>query len=154
MTVAIRPATEVDLPRIVALLAQLSLDSPREELGPPLPAIYGQVLREILADSHQTLLVAEAEGHIVGTLSLVVVANLSYRGRPYAILENIVVDAAERGKGYGEALVTAAVGRARAAGCYRVRLTSNARRKSAHRFYERLGFEATHSGYVRSLDSS
>ncbi len=151
MSVSVREAAEADLPRLGELLAQLSLDAPREELGPPLPAVYGVVLREILADPHQTLLVAEADGRLVGTLSPIVVPNLSRRARPYAILENVVVDAGERGKGHGERLVAEAVDRARAAGCYKASLTSNVLREAAHRFYERLGFQPTHVGYRTDL---
>ena len=45
-----------------------------------------------------------------------------------------------------------AVARARALGCYRVQLTSNARREDAHRFYERLGFSPTHVGFKMLLE--
>ena len=36
---------------------------------------------------------------------------------------------------------------AQRAGCYKLSLTSNKHRKDAHRFYERLGFRATHEGF-------
>ena len=147
MPATVRPAVEADLPRLVALLAQLSLDAPREALGPPLPDVYNAALRQILADPRQTLLVADAAGRVVGTLSLVVVPNLAYRARPYAILENVVVDADERGAGHGERLVRHAIDLARAAGCYKVSLTANRRRAAAQRFYERLGFAPSHVGY-------
>jgi len=146
-TALIRDATEDDLPRIVELLAQLSLDAPREELGPPLPDSYRAAFREIEADPNERLLVAEAGGHIVGSAAFLVVRNLSHQGRPYAVIENVVVDAAERGAGYGEQLLRYAIAQARAAGCYKLSLTSNKERKDAHRFYERLGFRATHEGF-------
>lgn len=147
MTLSIRRATPEDLPRIVELLQQLSLDAPREEVASPLPDAYRRAFEEVAADWRQQLLVAEAEGRIVATLTLVVVPNLSYRGRPWAVIENIVVDAGERGSGYGETLMRHAVEEARRAGCYRVSLTCNKRRAEARRFYERLGFVATHEGY-------
>jgi GNAT superfamily N-acetyltransferase len=143
----VRHATEADLPRIVELLALLALDEPREELGPPLPEAYRRAFQQIQADPNQRLLVAEAGGRVVGTASLLIVPNLSHRGRPYAIVENVVVDAAERGGGHGELLLRHAMEEARRAGCYKLSLTSNKRRKDAHRFYERLGFRATHEGY-------
>ena len=143
----VRHATEADLPRIVELLAQLSLDEPREELGPPLPEAYRHAFQQVQADPNQRLLVAEAGGRVVGTTSLVIVPNLSHRGRPYAIVENVVVDAAERGAGHGELLLRHAVEEARRAGCYKLSLTSNKRRTDAHRFYGRLGFQATHEGF-------
>ena len=142
-----RHATEADLPRIVELLAQLSLDESREELGPPLPETCRRAFQQIQADPNQRLLVAEAGGRVVGTASLLIVPNLSHQGRPYAIVENVVVDATERGAGYGELLLRHAMEEARRAGCYKLSLTSNKRRTEAHRFYGRLGFQATHEGF-------
>ncbi len=143
----VRHATEADLPRIVELLAQLSPDEPREELGPPLPEYYRRAFQQIQADPNQRLLLAEAGGRVVGTASLLIVPNLSHQGRPYAIVENVVVDATERGAGYGELLLRHAMEEARRAGCYKLSLTSNKRRTDAHRFYGRLGFQATHEGF-------
>ena len=143
----VRDATAGDLPRIVELLAQLSLDEPREELGPPLPEAYGKGFQQIERDPKQRLLLVQAQGEVAGAVVLIIVPNLSHRGRPYAIVENMVVDAAARGDGHGELLLRYAIEEARRAGCYKLSLTSNKRRKDAHRFYERLGFEATHEGF-------
>lgn len=57
---SIRDATEADLPRLVELLAQLSLDDPREDLG--LPESYRRAFREVQADPKQRLLVLELDG--------------------------------------------------------------------------------------------
>ncbi len=143
----IRAATAADLPRIIELVAQLSMDEPREELGPPLPERYREVFQEIEADPRQRLLVLEAQGRVVAALALIIVPNLTHTGRPYAIVENVVVDEPERGAGYGEMIMRHAIEEARRAGCYKVSLTSNKGRPDAHRFYERLGFRATHEGY-------
>jgi GNAT superfamily N-acetyltransferase len=62
-------------------------------------------------------------------------------------VEDVVVDAAMAGRGYGEALMQRAIELARAAGCYKLVLTSNKARTDAHRFYRRLGFKATHEGF-------
>ena len=142
-----RDAHEADLPRIVELLAQLSLDAPRERVEKPLPASYLAAFEEIVADQRQRLLIIEAQGRIAGSAALIVVPNLSRQGRPYAIIENIVIDTAARGARYGEKLVRYAIEEARKAGCYKLSLTSNKRRSDAHHFYERLGFQATHEGY-------
>jgi N-acetylglutamate synthase-like GNAT family acetyltransferase len=147
MGLRIRRATADDLPRIVEMLQQLSLDVLREDPGPPLPEAYQRAFEEVAADSRQQVLVAEAEGRVVATLTLVIVPNLSYRARSWAIVENIVVDEGERDKRYGESLMRHAVEEARQAGCYRVSLTCNKGRADARRFYERLGFVATHEGY-------
>ena len=149
--IAIRPAVEADLPRIVELLLELSLDDPREDLGPPLPTAYRDTFREIQADPRQQLVVLEADGQVIGTLTLIVVPHLSYRGRPFAVVESVVVDAGARSAGYGEQLMRYAIAEARRAGCHRISLTSNKRRSDAHRFYERLGFHATHEGFKLEL---
>ena len=141
----LREATTGDLAELLRLLAQLfEHDTPR----PDAPTDEERrALEVILADGCQTLVVVEDEGRIVASAVFVLVPNLTHGGRPYAILENVVVDAGERGRGIGEMLVRHLVERARQAGCYKVALTSNKRRTDAHRFYRRLGFEATHEGF-------
>ena len=143
----IRRATEADLPRIVELLSQLSLGDDRDTPAEPLPESYRAALHQIEADPRQQLLVVEARGRPVATGTLGIIPNLSYRGRPWAFVEGLVVDSSARGKGYGEALLRYAIEEARRAGCYKVSLTSNKRRTEAHRFYEKLGFVATHEGF-------
>ena len=143
----VRDATQADLPRIVELLAQLSPYAAREDVDPPLLESYRTAFREIETDPRQRLLVVEAGGRVAGTTALIIVPNLSHQGRPYAIVENVVVDEALRSTGYGELLMRHAMEAARQAGCYKLVLTSNKRRADAHRFYERLGFRATHEGF-------
>ncbi|MCH7698241.1 MAG: GNAT family N-acetyltransferase [Chloroflexi bacterium] len=144
---SIRDATEADLPRLVELLDQLALDTPREERGPPLPAFYRDAFHRVDANDGQRLLVLEVDGEIVGTLVLLIIPNITHQGRPYATVENVVVEERERGAGYGRQLLTYALDQARAAGCYKLTLTSHKRRTDAHRFYERLGFDSTYEGY-------
>ena len=148
----IREATEGDLPQLVALLAQLAPDYPeREDMSSPLPYEYHLVLRQILETPGQHVFVLEARGKIVGTAALSVMPNISHKGTPYAIIENVVVDAKARSKGSGELLMRHAIDEARRAGCYKVALTSNKRREDAHRFYERLGFVRTHEAFRLDL---
>jgi GNAT superfamily N-acetyltransferase len=147
MPALIRPATEHDLPRIVELLQQLSLDNRREDLGPPLPNVCLNVFRRLEADPGQHLLVVEDDARIVGSVTIIVSPNLSHQGTPWAEVENMVVDDAARGQGHGEALIHEAIEIARRAGCYKLTLTSNNQRTDAHRFYERVGFKQTHRGF-------
>jgi GNAT superfamily N-acetyltransferase len=79
------------------------------------------------------------------------VPNLSHKGRPWAQVENVIVDASERGAGYGEQMMRFALDAAREAGCYKLVLTSNKQRDEAHRFYRRLGFRASHEGFRYGL---
>jgi GNAT superfamily N-acetyltransferase len=145
MTFEIRPALLSDLPDLVALLQQLSLDEPREDPGAL--AAYEAAFDAIEADPRQTLLVAIEDGRVVGTAAFILVPNLSHVGQPYAIVEDVVVDAVQRGQGVGEALMRRTIEMAREAGCYKLALTSNRSRSDAHRFYERLGFTASHFGF-------
>jgi len=148
----VRDATADDLPRLIELVQQLRPGEPIERLGSPLAEAYRAAFAEVEADPRQRLLVAEADGRIVGTLVVIVVPNLSHQGKPYAFVENVVVDESDRGSGYGELLMRRAIDLAREAGCYKLSLTSNKRRADAHRFYRRLGLEATSEGFRIDLE--
>ncbi len=149
----IRPAHAGDLPRIVELLQSLSLaDRLREDPSDLQP--YRAALARIEASPHQQVLVADWDHRLVGCVSLTVVPNLSYRGRPYLLLESMVVEEEMRGKGIGRALLERCVEEARAAGCFRLQLTSNRARDDAHRFWEAAGFVHSHNGYKLYLDGS
>jgi len=143
----IRDATEADLPRLVELLDQLTLDVPRERPGSPLPDVYTKAFRRMQADEEQRLLVLEVDGRIVGTLVLLIIPNLTHKGRPYANVENVIVDDSERGAGRGRQLMEYAIDEAKRAGCYKLALTSHKSRADAHRFYANLGFISTHEAY-------
>ena len=144
----IRRATEADLPRAIELLALGAVpdarphnsDSP-DHIGP-----YRSALREIDATGG-AVLVAELGAEVIGVCQLLVFRHLQARGGLCAELESVHVHPEHRGTGVGSALVREAVDRARALGCYRVQLTSNAVREDAHRFYERLGFTPSHVGF-------
>ena len=133
------------MPRLIELMAQLHPDEPAAE-DPSRVEHYARVLGRMTAQGQQVL-VAEDDGRIAGALVLAIVENITRKGTPYAIIENVVVDEGARGQRHGEALVEQAVEEARRAGCYKVSLTSNKRRSSAHRFYERLGFVQTHEAF-------
>ncbi|SHF08925.1 GNAT family N-acetyltransferase [Streptoalloteichus hindustanus] len=147
--VTIRPALAEDVPAIVALLADDVLGATRET--PDDLAPYQNAFVALDTDPHQLLVVAERDGEVVGTLQLSFLVGLARRGATRAQVEGVRVRADQRGSGLGEELITWAVEEARAAGCQLVQLTSDRTRVDAHRFYERLGFEATHLGYKLSL---
>ena len=79
-------------------------------------------------------------GAVVGTYALLVMHNLAHRGTPSAIVEDVVVAPDQQGRGIGRQMMAHAMQQARDAGCYKLALSSNARRKGAHAFYESLGF--------------
>ncbi|MFD5468451.1 GNAT family N-acetyltransferase [Kitasatospora sp. NPDC127059] len=145
----IRRAIEADLPAIVAMLADDPLGATRESPDDLTP--YRTAFARIDADPHQHLVVAERTGRTVGTLQLTLVPGLSRTGSTRAIIEGVRVHADERGSGLGTELIQWAVDRARELGADLVQLTSDATRTDAHRFYERLGFVASHLGFKLAL---
>ena len=143
MTISIRRATAADVDAIVAMLADDPLGARREKPGDP---AYARAFEVIDADPHQYLAVADAGGEVVGTLQLTFTTGLSRLGTTRATVEAVRVRSDQRGAGLGERLLRWAVDEARARGCGMVQLTTDASRTDAHRFYERLGFTASHVG--------
>jgi GNAT superfamily N-acetyltransferase len=149
-TLTVREAGADDLRAIIGLLAQLYSD-PRQESYAEASASYEAAFAAIDSDRRQTLYVAEQDGRIVASAVLIVVPNLTRRGRPYGIVENVITDASERGRGHGEAMMRRIIDDARAAGCHKVALMSRNEREDAHRFNRRLGFEPAHVGFRLDL---
>lgn len=149
--VAIRRATAADLPAIVRMLADDPLGRTRERYADPLPGAYVEAFRRIEAQADNEVLVAEVAGEVVGCLQLTLIPGLARLGMLRAQIEGVRVDGRRRGEGIGERLFQHAIERARAAGCGLVQLTTDAARPEAHRFYERLGFVASHVGMKLAL---
>jgi GNAT superfamily N-acetyltransferase len=142
-TVEISRATAQDVPAIVAMLADDPLGARRERPGDP---AYAEAFEEIDADPRQVLVVARAGAEVVGTLQLTFIPGLSRLGATRALIEAVRVRSDQRGDGLGARLIQWAVDTARERGAAMVQLTTDASRKDAHRFYERLGFVASHVG--------
>ncbi|MFJ9414981.1 GNAT family N-acetyltransferase [Streptomyces sp. NPDC101227] len=147
--IEIRRATEADLPAIIAMLADDPLGAARESPDDLTP--YRAAYEAIAADPQQHLVVAVRAGRTIGTLQLTVIPGLSRRGAARSIIEGVRIHADERGGGLGTRLIDWAIEESRARGCSLVQLTSDATRIDAHRFYERLGFEASHLGFKLML---
>jgi GNAT superfamily N-acetyltransferase len=145
----IRPATADDLPAIVAMLADDPLGAQRE--SPDDLTLYLKALERLTTDPNQHLVVAVREGRVVGTLQLTIVPGLSRRGSTRSIIEGVRVHADERGSGLGTLFIEWAIEESRREGCQLVQLTSDNTRTDAHRFYERLGFTASHVGFKLQL---
>lgn len=112
---------------------------------------YLRAFEAIEADPRHALVVAEHEGKVVGTLQLSFIPCMTFRGGERAQLEGVRVDSSMRGGGIGRQMVEWAIEQARGRGCHLVQLTTNKRRADAHRFYETLGFRATHEGMKLEL---
>jgi ribosomal protein S18 acetylase RimI-like enzyme len=145
MDVSFRRATTDDLAAIVALLADDVLGRQREKPGAPSVA-YQRAFAAIDADPRQLLVVADADGEVVGTLQLTFIPGLTYEGGERAQIEGVRIASTTRSEGLGRQMVGWAVDQARNRGCRLVQLTADKRRADAIRFYESLGFTATHEG--------
>ncbi|MGW1223791.1 N-acetyltransferase family protein [Streptomyces sp. NPDC002530] len=145
----IRPATVHDLPEIVAMLADDPLGARRESPDDLMP--YETAFRRLSGDPHQHLVVAVRADRVIGTLQLTVIPGLSRRGATRSVIEGVRIHADERGSGLGTRLIQWAVDESRRQDCQLVQLTSDTNRTDAHRFYERLGFVASHVGFKLAL---
>ncbi|CAA9308626.1 MAG: hypothetical protein AVDCRST_MAG48-1878 [uncultured Friedmanniella sp.] len=146
-------AVAADLPAVVALLADDVLGAGREGGGQDL-APYARAFTAVDADPAHLLAVVVSGDEVVGTLQLSFIPGLSRRGTLRAQIEGVRVRADHRGGGLGEALLHWAVAEARRRRCGLVQLTTDLTRTDAHRFYERLGFLASHAGYKLALEGS
>ncbi|MFI9150822.1 GNAT family N-acetyltransferase [Streptomyces sp. NPDC053367] len=145
----IRRATAEDIPAIVAMLADDPLGAQRESPDDLTP--YLTAYERLAADPNQHVVVAVRDGAVVGTLQLTVIPGLSRRGATRSVIEGVRVHADERGSGLGTQLIEWAIEESRRQRCQLVQLTSDVTRTDAHRFYERLGFVASHVGFKLPL---
>ena len=149
MPPALRHATRDDLDALLALYAQLNPgDAPiaRERAAALLERIFAS---ELLA-----IVVATQDDAAVATCYLNVIPNLTRGGASYAVIENVVVDAARRGTGLGQAVVRFALAEAWRRGCYKALLQTGSRDPRVHRFYEACGFSASEkTGFVARAPS-
>jgi GNAT superfamily N-acetyltransferase len=147
VTVIFRDARRADIPQVVALLADDFLGAGREAgADADLGGAYWSAFEQVEASPNNRIIVAEADGQVVGTLQLTLIPGLSQQGMLRAQIEAVRVGASQRGQGLGSAMIEWAIAQAREAGCGLVQLTSDKRRSGAIRFYESLGFTATHEG--------
>jgi GNAT superfamily N-acetyltransferase len=143
-----RDARRDEVPQIVAMIAADPIAAGRESPGGD---GYLAAFDDIAADPRNRVIVADVDGQVAGTLQLTLIPGLSRGGMLRAQIEAVRVADGQRGQGLGRAMVAWAMEEARRAGCGLVQLTSDKRRGDAIRFYESLGFQATHEGFKASL---
>jgi GNAT superfamily N-acetyltransferase len=134
--VSLRVATCADLPAVLALYAQPGMDD-RTLTVAQAEAMLAEFGRY---PSYRLFVACEAGGSIVGTYALLIMHNFAHCGTPSAVVEDVVVLAGRQGQGIGRQMMQHAIDEARAAGCYKLALSSNRKRLAAHAFYESLGF--------------
>ncbi|EMD24859.1 GNAT family N-acetyltransferase [Amycolatopsis azurea] len=143
--ITIRRARREDVAAIVGMLADDQIGSTRDSADDLTP--YLKAFEQIDADPAQLLIVADDGGEAVGTLQLSIIPGLARKGALRGQIEAVRVRASHRGSGLGGELMAWAIDESRRRGCALVQLTSDVKREDAHRFYERLGFEASHTGF-------
>lgn len=153
LALTFRQATRSDVPDIVRMLADDALGAKRESYGSPLPASYYAAFEAISVDPNNELVVACLGSRVVGVLQLTFIPYLTYRGSWRAQIEGVRIDASIRARGVGRRLFEWAIERAGQRGCHLVQLTSDKARVDAIRFYESLGFVASHEGLKLHLSS-
>lgn len=139
----IRPAGPADLQSIRALYRHLNPDDAVPPAGEAEPA-----WQRLLEHPGLTVFVGELpSGELVASCTLVVIPNLTRSAAPYALIENVVTHGEHRQRGYGRAVLHAAVADAWEAGCYKVMLMTGSRNPATHAFYRNAGFEQSKTGY-------
>jgi ribosomal protein S18 acetylase RimI-like enzyme len=146
----LRDARREEVPAIVAMLADDILGGARERADELAP--YYDAFDAIARDPNNRLLIAEIDGAIAGCLQLTFIPGLSRRAAWRAQIESVRIAANARGGGFGRRMIEAAIDLARARHCTIVQLTSDKKRADAIRFYESLGFVASHEGMKLMLD--
>lgn len=147
--IVVRRAVVDDVPAIVQLLADDPLGRTRE--SPDLTP-YRRAFARVDADPNQLLVAVVSEDEVVGTLQLTVIAGLSRAGALRGQIEAVRIRSDHRGRGTGAFLVRWAIDEARRRGCAMVQLTTDKSRTDALRFYQRLGFVASHEGLKMTLE--
>lgn len=128
------------------MLADDPLGAQREVFGEPVRNGYMEAFAAIEADPNNELVVAVMADAVVGMLQITFIPYLTYQGRWRALIEGVRVSSSVRSQGIGEAMIKWAIDHARSRGCLMVQLTTDKARDDALRFYERLGFVASHQG--------
>jgi GNAT superfamily N-acetyltransferase len=142
-----RKAIKNDLDKIVEMIADDELGKTRENFQIPLPTEYLIAFENIIADQNQELIVLENENaEIIGTLQLSFIQYLTYRGGIRAQIEAVRIRKDQRGLGVGKTMFEWAINRAKERNAHLLQLTTDKKRPMAIKFYEDLGFQATHEG--------
>jgi GNAT superfamily N-acetyltransferase len=139
---SIRQALPSDLDGLLILYAQLNPSDP-----PLTDEVAAPIFADILARAGMLVLVAVSGEQIVGSVTLVVLPNLTRGGAPYALAENVVTHDQYRRQGIGKALLAKAARLAEAAGCYKLMLMTSRPEPHVRDFYTGCGFSQNKVGF-------
>ena len=151
MQLVFRKALLTDIATLVSLLSDDELGALREDSSQPLNQKYLHAFGEIEREANNELTVVESDGEVIGMLQLTFIPYLTHIGSRRCLIEGVRIHSDRRGMGLGAKFLKWAIERAKARECKIVQLTSDKERPSALRFYESLGFKATHEGFKLKL---
>ncbi|MBX2868440.1 MAG: GNAT family N-acetyltransferase [Acidiferrobacterales bacterium] len=149
-----RDATESDLLILIEMLAEDPLGAKRELVSEPIDQRYLDSFQHINRDINNELIVVEYAGEVVGMLQLTFIPYLTHVGSWRCLIEGVRIHIDFRGKGFGKHVIRWAIQRAQDRRCEIVQLTSDKQRPDAIRFYQSMGFDATHEGFKLLLGNS
>ena len=132
----IRLAAPSDLTGMLDLYQHLNPTDPRVTEATAAPAWAAMLGSELIH-----LFVAEEDGLLVSSCTLVIVPNITRGARSYALIENVVTHAGYRGRGLGRAITASLAVEALATGATGVWLEMYADNAAAARAYRAVGFE-------------
>ena len=147
----IRLAEQGDLNSVIALYADDDLGGHADTVDEAALPLYQSAFDAIAASPNEMLFVAERDGLIVGTFQLAILTKVTGQGSRTLMVQSVQTRLEFRGQGIGQQMLEFAVEYAKSNHIDAVQLMSNARRSDAHRFYLRLGFEASHLGFRMQL---
>ncbi len=147
-----RKAIKSDLPFIIEMIADDKLGATRENFQDPLPDVYLDAFNNIDKDANQYLIVVEKDNKIIGTMQLSFIQYLTYQGGIRAQIEAVRIHKDYRGNNIGEDLFKWAIQKAKEKGAHLIQLTTDKKRAEALKFYEKLGFKASHEGMKLHFD--
>lgn len=147
-----RLATIEDLPEIISMLVDDVYGAQRESVTEKISDKYLSAFKKIQEDPNQELTVAEINGNKVATFQLTFIQYLNFEGALRAQVEAVRTHSDYRGQGIGTKVLNYAINRAREKDCQLIQLTSDKRRTEAIKFYEKLGFKASHEGFKLKLN--
>ena len=148
MDITIRKAEKEDIPLILSIYSELEFKNEETISIQNAEGIFSVI--DSYPDYH--IYVAICENYIVGTFALLIMDNLGHSGKKSGIIEDVAVVKKWQGKGIGKTMMSYAISICRNAGCYKLTLSSNLVRESAHKFYESLNFRKHGYSYLIEID--
>ncbi|WP_193716575.1 GNAT family N-acetyltransferase [Sneathiella sp. P13V-1] len=149
--ISFRKAKVEDLEDVVEMLADDQLGSVREQASRPLPLIYREAFERMSRQNGNDLFVTVKNGQVIGCMQLTIIHGISRKGMSRCQIEGVRISSKARGGGIGGKMMKFAIEYAKKQGCGLVQLTTDLRRKDAHKFYEDLGFSGSHLGMKLDL---